>query len=109
MTVCGSDPFILIKLVLNHISYEQRVCVRAVRSGFLHLAEALAYHRDTEVPLRAIIAMLKAGERCNAEAELIGKGISGIFVVVAFETLWDLALQTLQTAIKYNNSNINKK
>lgn len=48
----------------------------AVRSGFLHLAEALAYHRDTEVPLRAIIAMLKTGERCNAEAELIGKGIS---------------------------------
>lgn len=51
-------------------------CVFAVRTGFLHLAEALAYHRDTEVPLRAIIAMLKAGERCNAEAELIGKGIS---------------------------------
>lgn len=50
--------------------------VFAVRSGFLHLAEALAYHRDAEVPLRAIIAMLKAGERCNSEAELIGKGIS---------------------------------
>lgn len=46
----------------------------AVRTGFLHLAEALAYRRDAEVPVRAIIAMLKAGERCNAEAELIGKG-----------------------------------
>lgn len=50
----------------------------SVRKGFLHLAEALAYRRDTEVPLRAIIAMLKAGERCNAEAELIGKGINGV-------------------------------
>lgn len=46
----------------------------AVRTGFLHLAEALAYRRDTDVPLRAVIAMLKAGDRCNAEAELISKG-----------------------------------
>uniref|UniRef100_A0A3Q3GD68 Integrator complex subunit 1 n=1 Tax=Labrus bergylta TaxID=56723 RepID=A0A3Q3GD68_9LABR len=52
-----------------------------VRSGFLHLAEALAYHRDTEVPLRAIIAMLKAGERCNAEGELIGKVLQGLMAV----------------------------
>lgn len=50
----------------------------AVRSGFLHLAETLAYRRDTEVPLRAIMAMLKSGERCNAEAELLGKGIIGV-------------------------------
>lgn len=50
-----------------------------MRTGFLHLAEALAYQRDTEVPLRAIIAMLKAGDRCNAEAELIGKG-NGVIV-----------------------------
>ncbi|XP_077474311.1 integrator complex subunit 1 isoform X2 [Stigmatopora argus] len=49
-----------------------------VRSGFLHLAEALMYRSDTEVPLRAIIAMLKAGERCNAEAELIGKVLQGL-------------------------------
>uniref|UniRef100_A0A3B4V4F3 Integrator complex subunit 1 n=1 Tax=Seriola dumerili TaxID=41447 RepID=A0A3B4V4F3_SERDU len=52
-----------------------------VRTGFLHLAEALAYHRDTEVPLRAIIAMLKAGDRCNAEAELIGKVLQGLMEV----------------------------
>lgn len=51
-----------------------------MRTGFLHLSEALAYHTDTEVPLRAIIAMLKAGDRCNAEAELIGKGISVVTV-----------------------------
>lgn len=61
-----------------------------MRTGFLHLAEALAYRRDTEVPLRTIIAMLKAGDRCNAEAELIGKGISRVFVwiymcVILFE------------------------
>uniref|UniRef100_A0A3Q2YRT2 Integrator complex subunit 1 n=1 Tax=Hippocampus comes TaxID=109280 RepID=A0A3Q2YRT2_HIPCM len=49
-----------------------------VRSGFLHLAEALAYHSDTEVQMRAIIAMLKAKERCNAEPELIGKVLQGL-------------------------------
>lgn len=47
----------------------------AVRTGFLHIAEALELHRDAEVPLRAIIVMLKAGDRCNAEAELIVKGM----------------------------------
>uniref|UniRef100_A0A3Q3RB44 Uncharacterized protein n=1 Tax=Monopterus albus TaxID=43700 RepID=A0A3Q3RB44_MONAL len=52
-----------------------------VRTGFLHLAEALAYRTDTEVPLRAIFAMLKAGERCNAEAELIGKALQGLMEV----------------------------
>nr|XP_043906794.1 integrator complex subunit 1 isoform X1 [Solea senegalensis]XP_043906795.1 integrator complex subunit 1 isoform X1 [Solea senegalensis] len=52
-----------------------------VRTGFLHLAEALAYRGDTEVPLRAIIAMLKAGDRCNAEAELIGKVLHGLMEV----------------------------
>lgn len=54
-----------------------RVCCFAVRTGFIHLAEALAYRRDPEVPLRAVMAMLKAGERCNAEPELIGKGMNG--------------------------------
>lgn len=49
-----------------------------MRTGFLHLAEALAYRRDAEVPLRAVIVMLKAGERCNAEAELVGKGIKAV-------------------------------
>ncbi|XP_076000277.1 integrator complex subunit 1 isoform X3 [Genypterus blacodes] len=52
-----------------------------VRTGFLHLAEALAYHRDAEVPVRAVIAMLKAGERCNAEAELIIKVLQGLMEV----------------------------
>lgn len=48
-----------------------------MRTGFIHTAEALELHRDAEVPLRAAIAMLKAGDRCNAEAELIVKGASG--------------------------------
>lgn len=75
-----------------------------MRTGFLHLAEALAYHRDTEVPLRTIIAMLKAGDRCNAEAELIGKGIDGVIAwmcmcMISFEIMAsDLVFQTL---VKY--------
>lgn len=48
-----------------------------MRTGFLHTAEALELHRDAEVPLRGAIAMLKAGDGCNAEAELIVKGTSG--------------------------------
>ncbi|XP_027898204.1 integrator complex subunit 1 isoform X1 [Xiphophorus couchianus] len=52
-----------------------------VRTGFIHLAEALAYRRDPEVPLRAVMAMLKAGERCNAEPELIGKVLKGLMEV----------------------------
>ncbi|XP_028310866.1 integrator complex subunit 1 [Gouania willdenowi] len=52
-----------------------------VCTGFFILAEALAYHRDIEVPLRAVMAMLKAGERCNAEAELISKVLQGLMEV----------------------------
>lgn len=52
----------------------------AVRTGFLHIAEALEVHRDAEVPLRAVIAMLKAGDRCNTEAELVVKGLLGLTV-----------------------------
>ena len=48
----------------------------AVRTGFLHLDKDLAYRRDSEVAVRAIIASLRAGEWCNAEPELIGKGRS---------------------------------
>lgn len=60
---------------------------RSVRTAFLHLAEALAYRRDTEVPVRAVIAMLKAGERCNAEAELTSKGNSEATLWVFFDLL----------------------
>ncbi|CAG12235.1 unnamed protein product, partial [Tetraodon nigroviridis] len=52
-----------------------------VRTGFLHIAEALELQRDVEVPLRAVIVMLKAGDRCNAEAELIVKVLQGLMEV----------------------------
>ncbi|XP_030646165.1 integrator complex subunit 1 [Chanos chanos] len=52
-----------------------------VRTGFLHLAEALAYRRDTEATVRGIIASLRAGERCNAEPDLIGKVLQGLIEV----------------------------
>ncbi|XP_054616240.1 integrator complex subunit 1 isoform X2 [Dunckerocampus dactyliophorus] len=66
----------LLKSFIGQNSHTHRY--NDVRSGFLHLDETLAYRSDTEVPLRAIIAMLKAGERCNAEAELIGKVLQGL-------------------------------
>lgn len=49
----------------------------AVRSGFLHLAEALAFRGDMEVissTVRALVATLRAGEKCGVEPELISKG-----------------------------------
>lgn len=49
----------------------------AVRSGLLHLAEALSFHRDLEVAnstARAVIATLRSGEKCTVEPELISKG-----------------------------------
>lgn len=48
-----------------------------MRSGFLHLAEALAFREDMEVvssTVRALVATLRAGEKCGVEPELIGKG-----------------------------------
>uniref|UniRef100_W5K0G9 Integrator complex subunit 1 n=1 Tax=Astyanax mexicanus TaxID=7994 RepID=W5K0G9_ASTMX len=62
----------LLKSLAAQYSHKHRIT--DVRSGFLHLAEALAYRRDSEVPVRGVIASLKAGERCNAEPELIIKG-----------------------------------
>ncbi|XP_075894687.1 integrator complex subunit 1 isoform X2 [Nelusetta ayraudi] len=76
LAVEGGQLKALLKCFAGQNSHKQRHS--DVRSGFLHLAEALAYHRDAEVPLRAIIAMLKAGERSNAEAELIGKVLQGL-------------------------------
>lgn len=69
----------LLKSLAGQYSHKHRLS--DVRTGFLHLVEALAYRRDTEVPVRAIIATLKAGERCNAEAELISKALQGLVEV----------------------------
>lgn len=49
----------------------------AVRSGLLHLADALSFHGDLEVAnstARAVIATLRSGEKCPVEPELISKG-----------------------------------
>uniref|UniRef100_A0A8B9LSR4 Integrator complex subunit 1 n=1 Tax=Astyanax mexicanus TaxID=7994 RepID=A0A8B9LSR4_ASTMX len=66
----------LLKSLAAQFSHKHRIT--DVRSGFLHLAEALAYRRDSEVPVRGVIASLKAGERCNAEPELIIKVLQGL-------------------------------
>ncbi|XP_028909970.1 integrator complex subunit 1 isoform X1 [Ornithorhynchus anatinus] len=61
--------------------YSSRHRISDVRSGFLHLAEALAFRRDAEVissTVRAIIATLKSGEKCSVEPELIGKVLQGL-------------------------------
>ncbi|XP_061258356.1 integrator complex subunit 1 isoform X2 [Bos javanicus] len=47
-----------------------------VRSGFLHLVEALTFRGDPEAvssTVRAIVATLKSGEQCDVEPELISK------------------------------------
>lgn len=49
----------------------------AVRSGLLHLTEALSFHHDLEMAnstTRAVIATLRSGEKCTVEPELISKG-----------------------------------
>ena len=49
----------------------------AVRSGFLHLVEALTFRGDPEAvssTVRAIVATLRSGEQCDVEPELISKG-----------------------------------
>ncbi|KAJ6656005.1 hypothetical protein lerEdw1_004590 [Lerista edwardsae] len=53
----------------------------AVRVGFLHLAEELAYRRDANMidsAVRAIIATLKSDKKYNVEPELISKVLQGL-------------------------------
>ncbi|KAM7228610.1 hypothetical protein CapIbe_021064 [Capra ibex] len=52
-----------------------------VRSGFLHLVEALTFRGDPEAvssTVRAIVATLKSGEQCDVEPELISKVLRGL-------------------------------
>lgn len=61
--------------------------VPVVRSGFLHLADALAFRGDVEVvssTVRALVTTLRSGEKCGVEPELVGKGT------------WDLGLSRPQ-------------
>ncbi|KAK9977994.1 hypothetical protein ABG768_019770 [Culter alburnus] len=69
----------LLKSLAAQYSHKHRIT--DVRTGFLHLAEALAYRRDSEVAARGIIASLRAGEKCNAEPELIRKVLQGLMEV----------------------------
>uniref|UniRef100_A0A3B3B352 Integrator complex subunit 1 n=1 Tax=Oryzias melastigma TaxID=30732 RepID=A0A3B3B352_ORYME len=69
------EPGPLKSLLKSFVSQSSHTHRLSDRTGFLHLAEALAYRRDAEVPLRAVIVMLKAGERCNAESELVLQGL----------------------------------
>uniref|UniRef100_A0AC11C0U7 Integrator complex subunit 1 n=1 Tax=Ovis aries TaxID=9940 RepID=A0AC11C0U7_SHEEP len=53
----------------------------AVRSGFLHLVEALTFRGDPEAvssTVRALVATLKSGEQCDVEPELISKVLRGL-------------------------------
>uniref|UniRef100_A0A8C1WSC8 Integrator complex subunit 1 n=1 Tax=Cyprinus carpio TaxID=7962 RepID=A0A8C1WSC8_CYPCA len=69
----------LLKSLAAQYSHKHRIT--DVRTGFLHLAEALPYRRDSEVAVRGIIASLRAGEKCNAEPELIRKVLQGLMEV----------------------------
>lgn len=75
-----SGPLLtLLKSFAGQFSHKHRRS--DVRTGFLHLDQDLVYGRDTEVAVRAIIASLKAGERCNAEPELVDNVLRGLQVV----------------------------
>ncbi|XP_062999601.1 integrator complex subunit 1 [Elgaria multicarinata webbii] len=63
------------------VQYSSRHRINDVRSGFLHLAEALAFHRDADVvgsTVCAIITTLKSGEKYNVEPELVSKVLQGL-------------------------------
>eukprot|EP00079_Xenopus_tropicalis_P030398 XP_012826387.1 PREDICTED: integrator complex subunit 1 [Xenopus tropicalis] len=61
--------------------YSSKHRISDVRSGFLHLAEALAFCREPDVinsTIRTIITTLKSGDKCNVEPELISKVLQGL-------------------------------
>ncbi|KAM9179583.1 integrator complex subunit 1 isoform 3-T3 [Mergus octosetaceus] len=63
------------------VQYSSRHRISDVRGGFLHLTEALTFRRDPDLissTVRAIIATLKSGEKCNVEPELISKALQGL-------------------------------
>ncbi|XP_030315606.1 integrator complex subunit 1 isoform X2 [Calypte anna] len=63
------------------VQYSSRHRISDVRGGFLHLTEALSFRRDPDLissTVRAIIATLKSGEKCNVEPELISKVLQGL-------------------------------
>ncbi|XP_061455378.1 integrator complex subunit 1 isoform X1 [Rhineura floridana] len=63
------------------VQYSSRHRINDVRGGFLHLADALAFRRDTDMigsTVCAIIASLKSGEKYNVEPELVSKVLQGL-------------------------------
>ncbi|XP_066129613.1 integrator complex subunit 1 isoform X1 [Saccopteryx bilineata] len=71
-----------LKLFATQYSAQRRVS--DVRSGFLHLADALAFQGDMEVvssSVRALVATLRSGEKCGVEPELVGKVLRGLMEV----------------------------
>ncbi|XP_055984334.1 integrator complex subunit 1 isoform X1 [Sorex fumeus] len=71
-----------LKLFATQLSARRRIS--DVRSGFLQLAEALAFRGDLEVvgsTVRAVVATLKAGAPCAAEPELLSKVLRGLVEV----------------------------
>ncbi|NXT28885.1 INT1 protein, partial [Syrrhaptes paradoxus] len=63
------------------VQYSSRHRISDVRGGFLHLTEALSFRRDPDLissTVRAIIATLKSGEKCDVEPELISKVLQGL-------------------------------
>ncbi|XP_057343450.1 integrator complex subunit 1 isoform X3 [Manis pentadactyla] len=72
------------QLKLFAAQYSARRRISDVRSGFVHLAEALAFRGDLEVvssTVRAIVATLRSGEECGVEPELIGEVLRGLIEV----------------------------
>ncbi|KAK7806505.1 hypothetical protein U0070_017497 [Myodes glareolus] len=72
------------QLKLFATRYSARRRISDVRSGLLHLAEALNFHHDLEVAnstVRAVITTLKSGEKCAVEPELISKVLRGLIEV----------------------------
>ncbi|KAM5301255.1 integrator complex subunit 1 isoform 2-T2 [Glossophaga mutica] len=72
------------QLKLFATQYSSRRRIGDVRSGFLHLAEALAFRGDAEVvssTARALVAALRSGEKCGVEPELVDKVLRGLIEV----------------------------
>ncbi|XP_008849644.1 integrator complex subunit 1 isoform X3 [Nannospalax galili] len=72
------------QLKLFATRYSARRRISDVRSGLLHLAEALNFSHDLEVvssTVRAVIATLRSGEKCTVEPELISKVLRGLIEV----------------------------
>lgn len=71
-----------LKQLTAHFSAGHRIS--DVRSGLLHLAEALTFRRDLEVvgpTVRAVIAALQAGGQRSVEPELVSKVLRGLIEV----------------------------